>query len=1114
MSSRGPSSSSRNKKRQAQRGMAVLNLSDLMQNPALGNGIIDPTLITLLGQAGKMATLAQEFANTAKVHDPELRHRNVAAYFEKHHAEIDGSFQQFVRSLDSLDELNAIPYDHMASVLENLDKQAEALKNLDDEHSQKDYAALCAVIKQKNKECVQLLLVGCQKINVWHALLTHYLPRFQSAEIQPSLILSKMFTDYSKATSYLVRRLLTSRLGEHDYYTLYQILSEKFQWLEGLIEFYHKDPVPSITEDILICLQNAACFRLAFLELEKAQQIKALNVAFCESLKPITDEIVSRQERVAVAAALEKHDAMLSMTEEIQKNIWISTFTELNDYLENQINVTPSQPLSLGGFKDKLTQLSTELTIATERQYPELAQEWVKRLLELTIAYSMIDEAQKTADNQKLLFKTALMVLTYYKTKEPTMTSSYLGHCVIGALKALTEKILQSSRTALSTPVVVPTKRLSTVDSSAVASSESSAIVDSLPASSSEPSTVLTEKLATLSLDDAPTKSKVHEQEHQAIMAEHEAALRDSHEQSEKEKQQLVQKLSEQQQELAELRQRLQQELAAEQKKLEVAKQKYIEKRTKKITSKKQQLTQAHQVQLDELRKKQAAEIKLLKTKEQNEIEALQSKQKAELEYLEKTHRQAQQQQASTHQKTLSDLNEQQHQALKALHVQQSAENKAIAKRFEDELTALKNSYQAEYKALDKQQFSHQQAMTSTHHAAIESIKAANRRATDGCSPIATIEIPTEIRFIMLDLADAGIEAYIVGGYVRDRLLGMRSTLKDDFDIIINASPDKLPAKFKRLAQQNPFETCQYKLGSMDLWCKPWSNLTEALQERDLTINTFISDLDGHVFDMLNHAKDLKSRFLHLMGDLEKRFLKDPSLIMRLLRFSAKLNKAISQDDLKIIYQCATYINTLASGIYFKNIEYLFVSHYSNLHLRNMLNSDLLRFIFPGIVKPFSDSLRSSALTAFWAHKLHAFSIEGSVCNYYHVLALFMLQPLLRNPLPNKDLSEQLNHHIDQFFEQYQGVFSDPDKSTFRHRISAIVLSKIQPENPLVGLYEDFVRFEGAWLVEQQRLSAMYRAAYTPQFAAQRAPEIATTLPVVDLEKVASSHKAATSNTL
>lgn len=1109
MSSRGPSSSSRNKKRQTQRGMAVLNLSDLIQNPALGNGIMDPTLITLLGQAGKMATLAQEFANTAKVHDPELRRRNVTAYFEKHHTEIDGAFERFVGSLDSLDELNAIPYEHMASVLENLEKQAEALKNLEDEKSQRDYAARCAVIKQKDKECVQLLLIGCEKINVWHALLTQYLPRFQTAEIQPSLILSKMFTDYSKATSYLVRRLLTSDLGEQDYYAIYQILSEKFQWLAGLIELYQKDPMPNIIEDILICLQNAACFRLAFLELEQAQQIKQLNTAFCDSLKPIIDEIAPRQERVK--AALEKHDSMSSMTEEIQKNIWLSTFAELNDYLENQINVTPSQPLSLDGFKDKLTQLITELTIANERQYPELAQEWIKRLLELTSAFSMVDEAQKTADNQKLLFRTALMVLTYFKTKEPTMTSSYLGHCVMGALKALTTKLLESSKAALSTPAVALTLPLSTVDSS--------------PASSSEPSAIITEQLAKLTLEEAPIavevvleaqSHEVHEQERQTIMAEHQAALRANHEQDEIVKQQLIQKFSEQQQhELAELRQRLQQELTAEQTKLEEAKQKYVEKRTKRIASRRQQLTLAHQEQLQALRATQTSEIQTLKNSEKNDIEALEVTQKAELLKLEKNQLDGQQRQTNAHQKALADLTKQHHQALQAMRVRQITENTALAKRFEDELTALKNSYQAECIALKEQQSSQQQVMTSTHQASIEVIKTAHRRATDGHSPIGNIEVPTEILYIMQDLEDAGIEAYLVGGFVRDRLLGLTPTGHEDFDIIINAPPEKLPAKLKRFAQPNPFEPCQYKLGKMDLWCKPWVNLEEALTERDLTINTFICDLNRHAFDLLGVASDLKSPFLRLMGDLKPRFLKDPSLMMRLLRFSVQLNKGIANHDLQMIYQCGDFIRNLPSGIYFKNIEYLFVSRYSTLHLQNMTNADLIRYIFPGIIQATPLCPRTAALNAFWTQKLHYFSVS-SECSYYHVFALFMLQPLLlRNHLPNNDLPAQLNHCIDLFFERYKGDFSDPDKSTFRHRILAIVLSKPQPENPLVGVYDQFIQFEGAYLAEQQHLAAVYQAAYTPQFAAQRAPEyIAPVLPAVASDSSPSSHKEVKSNTL
>jgi hypothetical protein len=179
-----------------------------------------------------------------------------------------------------------------------------------------------------------------------------------------------------------------------------------------------------------------------------------------------------------------------------------------------------------------------------------------------------------------------------------------------------------------------------------------------------------------------------------------------------------------------------------------------------------------------------------------------------------------------------------------------------------------------------------------------------------------------------------------------------------------------------------------------------------------------------------------------------------------------------------------------------------------------MTDANLIRFIFPGIIQSTPLCPRTAALNAFWAQNLHNFKAIPE-CSYYHVIALFMLQPLLLNALPNSDLSEQLNHCIDLFFEQYKGDFSAPDKSTFRHRILAIVLSKPQPENPSVGLFEQFMQFEGAYLAEQQHLAAVYQASYTPQFTAQKAPvHIAPVLPAVASDSSPSSHNAAKSNTL
>lgn len=633
--------------------MTVLHVDSLLQNPKLGMGIIDPTLITLLGETSKTRTLAQEFANTAKVHDPELRRSTVCAFFEKHHTKINQVFPSFIGCIDSLDELNAIPYEHMAKTLEDLNKQAEAFKAQSDDVSQKNYQILTNIIKAKINDCVKLLLISCEKINVWHTLLTHYLPHYQPAENKRSFILGKMLSDFNKATSYLVQRLLSSKLGEQDYYAVYQILNEKFQWLEELIGLYLTDlkalhqntstivnnlaePMPVIIDELLSCMQNATSFYTAFMQLEKADNVKLYHQAFCEALMPIIDDLAPSLGQQRLTAALEKLDSVSKMLAIIEKNQWFPTFIDVNHYLQtNQIR-EPKALYTLDEFRATARKLITDLTVATERQHPELAQEWIKQLLHLAASFQAVDGAAKTQADHQILFRVSLMLFTYLRTKEISLYSDYVSHSLMGALKKLTDKILHASKAELSVPVAPQAAPIITVAS--------------LPASSSDSSLAITEQLGKLSLEEDPMPEVVVadviaeevtkpiiaaeelEKERETIMAAHQAALRANQLQHEQEKQKLSNELSQlQQQELAELRQRLQQELAVEQQKLDEAKQKYIEKRTKRITVKKQEIAQTHQEQIKALREKQIREIDSLKNKEKNEFKTLQRKQTAEI---------------------------------------------------------------------------------------------------------------------------------------------------------------------------------------------------------------------------------------------------------------------------------------------------------------------------------------------------------------------------------------------------------------------------------------------------------------------------------------------------
>lgn len=150
-----------------------------------------------------------------------------------------------------------------------------------------------------------------------------------------------------------------------------------------------------------------------------------------------------------------------------------------------------------------------------------------------------------------------------------------------------------------------------------------------------------------------------------------------------------------------------------------------------------------------------------------------------------------------------------------------------------------------------------------------------------------------------------GYEAYIVGGYVRDFLLGINSK---DIDICTDAPIDKIIEIFKGRGkafreyfsyhiEENgyTYDITTYRKEGKYRRNKPVEieiapNLGTDLLRRDFTINTFAIDKDDNLIDLLGAKKDLDSRLIRMVGDTYKKLTEDKTRIIRALRFSCTLD--------------------------------------------------------------------------------------------------------------------------------------------------------------------------------------------------------------------------------
>lgn len=174
--------------------------------------------------------------------------------------------------------------------------------------------------------------------------------------------------------------------------------------------------------------------------------------------------------------------------------------------------------------------------------------------------------------------------------------------------------------------------------------------------------------------------------------------------------------------------------------------------------------------------------------------------------------------------------------------------------------------------------------------------------------------IPRKIISIIETIENEGFSAYIVGGSVRDLILGIEP---NDWDIATNATPDEIEGIFGKLDDYR-IKTLGKKHGTITLFesdnsrtalseittfridgrysdarhpdsVKFSSSLSEDLRRRDFTINALAMDKNGKIIDPLMGLKDIEERIIKAVGDPAARFNEDALRILRGIRFEGEL---------------------------------------------------------------------------------------------------------------------------------------------------------------------------------------------------------------------------------
>lgn len=179
---------------------------------------------------------------------------------------------------------------------------------------------------------------------------------------------------------------------------------------------------------------------------------------------------------------------------------------------------------------------------------------------------------------------------------------------------------------------------------------------------------------------------------------------------------------------------------------------------------------------------------------------------------------------------------------------------------------------------------------------------------------------------ILTQIKKCGFDAFIVGGYVRDKLLN-RNTY--DIDICTSAKYEDLKQIFPNIKYKNFYcsslkidklniEITTYRKESNYDGRKPLkieyaNSLSEDLQRRDFTINAICMDEDGNYIDLINGINDLNNKLIKSIGNTDKKINEDILRILRAIRFATILDFKLDEDLENAIMKYASNIKNLST---------------------------------------------------------------------------------------------------------------------------------------------------------------------------------------------------------
>lgn len=244
-------------------------------------------------------------------------------------------------------------------------------------------------------------------------------------------------------------------------------------------------------------------------------------------------------------------------------------------------------------------------------------------------------------------------------------------------------------------------------------------------------------------------------------------------------------------------------------------------------------------------------------------------------------------------------------------------------------------------------------------------------------------------KMIWQRLLVAGYPTYVVGGAVRDHLLGLKA---NDIDFATKATPEQIQEVFSAGVDSlnyvgasfgvmlvNDVEVATFRGdryfggGDKDVEITYVDTIEKDLARRDLTINAMAIDYDGNLIDPFGGDEDLIWGVIQFVGNAYDRIAEDPNRILRALRFAARFNFKLHPDTASAIKEDNHMVYAISpERIGLEIMKTLGSTKKSSVFWKLLLDADILDIIFPELADGWQHPHGNHHQEDIWDHNMIA----------------------------------------------------------------------------------------------------------------------------------------------